>query len=163
TASGATTGDSGPPDSGPPDSGPPDSGPPDSGLPDSGSPSVTLALPLQFERIELDGGPDELTDFVFLPGGEELLILGKRGGLYHYALERSVERAGTTELLGSVDLSNTFAATDCGAISLVLDNEFSENSIFYVSKCTSLQASGVYRYRFDATDYAGIDASESLV
>src|SRR5690606_34850827 len=53
--------------------------------------------------------------------------------------------------------------TDCGAISLALDNDFTENKLFYLAKCTSQQASGVYRYTFDADDYDSIADTEALV
>ena len=127
-------------------------------------PEPVLALPLRFEPIELVGEPDDLTDFVFLPDGEEMLVMSKVGELYHYRLRGEGDAAPVTaEPLGRFQLSNVSSETDCGAISLVLDNAFEENGWFFVSKCTSRQGSGVYRYRFDAGDYGAIDGSEVLV
>lgn len=129
-------------------------------------PEPMLALPLRFEPIELAGEPDDLTDFVFLPNGEEMLVMSKAGSIYHYELlskDDDETAPVTTELLGSFDLSNVNSETDCGAISLLLDNDFAKNGWFFVSKCTSRRASGVYRYRFDADDYAAIDGSETLI
>src|SRR5690606_34054578 len=109
-------------------------------------PEPMLALPLRFEPIELAGEPDDLTDFVFLPNGEEMLVMSMAGSIYHCELlskDDDETASVTTELLGVFDLSNVNSETDCGAISLLLDNDVAKLGWCFVSKCTSRRASGV--------------------
>ena len=123
-------------------------------------------LHLRFEEVDLEAPPPNLTDFTFFPNGTDFLALSKLGEVVHYRLVEADdpdEGASGAERLGEFQLPGVHTETDCGAISLVLDNDFDENQIFYLAKCTSQQASGVYRYVFDAEDYASIADSEALI
>jgi len=128
-------------------------------------PAAPTVLRLRFEAVAFDVPPSGPTDFVFLPDGREFLTLSKVGEVTHYRLVDSEDGAGSTsaEKLGGFAISGVHTETDCGAISLVLDNDFEQNHLFYLAKCTSQQTSGVYRYVFDSHDYASIDATETLV
>lgn len=120
-------------------------------------------LHLNFDPVSLEQQPAGLTDFVFLPDGSELLALSKTGEVFHYRLEFAEGELPVTELLGSFMLRGVETETDCGAISLVVDNDFEQNHFFYVAKCTSRNSSGVFRYRFDTSDYGAIAATESAI
>jgi glucose/arabinose dehydrogenase len=113
--------------------------------------NVTLA----FEEVELDAEVEGLTDFVFLPSGDEILALAKDGKLHHLALE-----GAQTRLLGTASFGNIYANDDCGALSLALDPDFENNQFVYVGKCTGIQQSGVFRYRFDPPNYDDLSESE---
>lgn len=135
---------------------------------DDDGPDEPPELRLRFEAVTLEDQPANLTDFIFLPDGREFLTLSKLGEVTHYRLvepEGADSEAGakSAERLGGFALPGVHTETDCGAISLVLDNDFAENGIFYLAKCTSQQASGVYRYEFDADDYTSIAGTEALI
>lgn len=131
---------------------------------DDEGPKQPAELRLRFEPVTLEQQPDNLTDFVFLPDGREFLTLSKLGEVTHYQLvESGAQNADSAERLGGFRLPGVHTETDCGAISLVLDNDFSENGLFYAAKCTSRQASGVYRYEFDASNYASVGDTEQLI
>jgi glucose/arabinose dehydrogenase len=110
---------------------------------------------LEFQEIELAGGVEALTDFAFLPSGDELVVLGKEGALHHFALDGS-----ETELLGSAALTNVYPFDDCGALSLALDPDFENNQFVFIGQCSSVQESGVFRYRFDPPNYDDFSDTE---
>lgn len=120
-------------------------------------------LHLTFDPVPLEQQPGGLTDFVFLPDGTELLALAKDGEVFHFRLAFNEGELPSSELLGSFVLPRVETETDCGAISLVVDNDFEKNQLFYVAKCTSRNSSGVFRYQFDASDYSAIAATESAI
>lgn len=132
--------------------------PPDEGAGGAGGASGGTIVGLGFEEIALDGDVDGLTDFVFLPGGDEFLVLGKAGALYHFELAGSEAR-----LLGTATFSNIYPYDDCGAISIALDPDFEENHFVYVGKCVSIQQSGVFRYRFDPPNYDNLNDTETSI
>lgn len=120
---------------------------------------VPTELALRFEPVALEAEPNGFTDFVFLPDGHEFLVLSKSGRVTHYELSGTNQAAR----LGGWDVPGVHTETDCGAISLEIDNDFARNRLLYVAKCTSRQFSGVYRYVFDTANYAAIAASEALI
>lgn len=123
---------------------------------DAAKPTQPLPpLRLSFEEIPLAGDADFITDFVFLPGGEELFATSKEGIVFHLALE-----AGETRVLGEFDLETVYSERDCGLISLALDPSFDENQLLYVGFCTDVRTSGVYRVTFNE-DYDAI--ADSMV
>jgi len=136
----------------------------DQGSSTTGTVAPTV-LRLRFEAVSFDVPPKGFTDFVFLPDGREFLALSKEGQVTHYRFVDSEDEAAppSAEQLGGFEFTGVHTETDCGAISLVLDNDFEQNHLLYLAKCTSQQASGVYRYVFDSEDYASIDATETLI
>jgi hypothetical protein len=52
---------------------------------------------------------------------------------------------------------------DCGALSIALDPDFEANQFLFVGKCSDLQNSGVFRYRFAPPDYETVGDSEASI
>lgn len=103
-----------------------------------------------FEPLPLEGGDFPiLTDFVFLPGGEEFLALNRTGKVGRFRLEE--QRA---VLLDSFQIPAVFTEGDCAASSIALDSNFSINKIFYVGYCIDTQYNVIKRYVMSETDFA---------
>jgi hypothetical protein len=65
-----------------------------------------------------------------------------------------------------MQLSGLLDESDCGLISLALDPDFEDNGFVYFVYfvlCTSGVESGLYRYRFDAADYAASASERSQI
>ncbi len=113
---------------------------------------------LEFEEIEVDGDLGLVTDFEFLPGGMELLVLSKDGRIGHYALEEQRAR-----LLGELVVPGVYSDLDCGLLSIAVDPDFASNAFVFVGTCTSEQDNAVLRFRFDPADYAATAASTAEI
>ncbi|MGE0328615.1 MAG: sorbosone dehydrogenase family protein [Polyangiaceae bacterium] len=116
---------------------------------------------LSAQVLKAASWPDYPTDFQFLPGTRQLLVLNKAGTVLHYEL--SDEAIPSLELRGQFSIPEVVAPLDCGLISIALDPAFDENHYFYLGYCTSGTASGVYRYEFDPKDYAAIPSTRHEV
>lgn len=138
-----------------PKAGGPDTGRPDVTRPvggeDGGMPSAKLA----FEAIELEGMPEAITDFAFIPGREdEFLLLEKPGGVLHYALDGARAR-----LLDRIELDGVFHGQDCALASLAFDPGFVDNSYVFLGYCDSRDYSSVSRHEFEPGDLGHLNAS----
>ncbi len=116
---------------------------------------------LTAEALAAESWPAYPTDFQFLPGTRELLVLDKAGKVLHYELSEADPPA--LSLLGKFDVPEVHAPLDCGLISIALDPDFTSNHYFYLGYCTSGTASGVYRYEFDDQDYVVIPDTRTEV
>lgn len=121
------------------------------------SPNLEGAPRLSTKVLDAEFWPSYPTDFQFLPGTQELLVLDKAGTVLHYALSEA--EPPTLALLGKFVIPEVHAPLDCGLISIALDPGFANNHYFYLGYCTSGTASGVYRYEFKRDDYAAISAT----
>lgn len=118
----------------------------------------TEALSVHFEEIELEGPADFITDFVFVPGTDEFIAASKSGTVFHFALGVT-----TARLLGSFQLPNIYSPLDCGLISLAFDPDYESNGFLYAGACVDIEASGIFRFKFDPDNYASIAATRSEV
>ena len=143
------------------DTGGTDGGGADTGGTDTGDDGGTgFVVPeLVFEEIPLDGDGAVIgTEMRFIPGTSEFLILEKDGVVSHFALD-----GDQTTYLGEFTISNINTALDCGLLGLTFDPDFETNKYMYVSLCTSVRASGVYRYTWNAEDYGAIDGTAAEI
>lgn len=111
-------------------------------------------LALRFEEVALEKSPEQVTNFRFIPGTQELLVLSKSGTVRHYELEQ--ERA---KLLGSFEVPGTHDSLDCGLISLAFDPAFEDNHRIYLGLCFSEKDTGIVRMTFTPDDYDAIAGS----
>ncbi|MDD9941668.1 MAG: PQQ-dependent sugar dehydrogenase, partial [Myxococcales bacterium] len=139
--------------------------PSDAGAPVDGgggtapSPS-TLSVPkLAFEDVELEGSPQAITDFAFIPGRDnEFVLLEKAGGVLHYELADLKAR-----LLGRIDLNRVFHGQDCGLTSLTFDPGFRDNGYLFLGYCDSRDYSTVSRHVFKSGEYEELNTSRTRV
>jgi glucose/arabinose dehydrogenase len=117
---------------------------------DAGPPAAAL----DFEAIDVEGGLDLATDLRFLPGGDELLVAGKDGGVTHLRL-----RGDRAERLGHFQVPGVYSRLDCGLISLALDPDFADNGYLYAGACASMTESAIVRLTFQPDDHAAIAAT----
>ncbi|MDD9937532.1 MAG: PQQ-dependent sugar dehydrogenase [Myxococcales bacterium] len=110
------------------------------------------------ESLELDRPLPYATDFAFIPGSDELLVLLKDGRILHYRLG-----GDRLEPLGELRIEGLHDEEDCGLISLAFDPAFADNGYLYVGLCLSAQESGVFRHVFDPADYDRTAASRAPV
>lgn len=145
---------------------PEDAGEAADGAPDGATDAVVGGpLQLRFESIALEGTPRAITDFAFVPGTQEFLLLEKGMGdarygarVLHYLLEGK-----TARLLGSFGLPSSYDYHDCGLISVAFDPDFQANHLVYFAYCDSHDFSVVSRHLFDSTNYDSIEQSAAQV
>lgn len=113
---------------------------------------------LTFETITLDGAPEALTEFKFIPGTSEFLMLLKSGEVLHYSLAGNVATQ-----LGSFTIDSVDDQSDCGLISLAFDPDFESNRLVYFAYCDSHDYSRISRHVFDGDDYSTIASTGTLV
>ena len=130
----------------------------ESGSPTNSTDEETGPFRLEFEELEVQGSLGLVTDFAFLPGSMELLVLSLDGRIGHYGIE-----GNQVNLLGEFTVPGVYNDLDCGLISIAIDPGFSDNGLLYVGMCTSQQDSAIHRLHFDASDYAGIGASSAEI
>lgn len=96
---------------------------------------------LRFERIELGvSGP---TDFQFIPGTEnEVLVTAHNGAIHHLRLSEGEAAELDTGAL------EVFWKEGCGLLSLAFDPAFTDNGFVYLARCSDLHTSTLSRYRF---------------
>jgi|GEM_PF-1021908 len=103
-----------------------------------------------FEPIPLVGGTfPALAGFAFLPDSDEFLAVNVFGKVAHFRLEG--ERA---VMLGSFQIPAIYTGGDCAASSIILDPEFTENNLFYVSYCIDVQYNVIKRYKMSLEKFA---------
>lgn len=136
-----------------------DGGPGDAGGPDGGADAGPVPVPsLSFEPIALEGEPAAVTDFAFVPGTpDEILLTELAGTVRHYRLEDD-----EAELLGSFSIDTVLDA-ECGLISLAFDPGWEDNRFVYLGHCTSPQASRVTRIALRPGAYDEAWATAQLV
>lgn len=134
---------------------PPDTGPDTGPVPDAGAPDDP-GLRLRFDPIALPGEPLAPTDFVFLPGTDELLVATRPGRLLHYRLDSASARA---TLLDEVTLDGIETDRECGLVSLALDPDFATNRMVFLGYCTARSTSGVFRAVWESGDLASMRGS----
>lgn len=131
--------------------------------PDVGSGTVVqhIALPppvrfegvptrIGFEPIPLKGGDFKgVMDFVFLPGGKELLAVTRLGLVGRFSMDGE-----SATLIGSFNIPAVYAGGDCGASSIALDPSFESNKLFYVQYCLDEQYNAIKRYTMSDDDFA---------
>jgi glucose/arabinose dehydrogenase len=118
---------------------------PETATPDGPAPKPAFF----FEEIALADEPLAVTEFRFIPGTGELLILDKVGKVRHYALG-----ASDAKLLGSFDVPGVFSGADCGLVSMAFDPGYQVNGRVYFGYCTSALESRISRHTFQGGDYA---------
>lgn len=109
---------------------------------------------LAFERLDTDRELVAVTDFRFLPGGDEALLLEKAGRV---VWGRVTDDAFVT--LGTVALPDVYDDNDCGLVSLAIDPGFATNRFVYVGACLDLATSVIWRLTLETTDLAATPAS----
>lgn len=117
---------------------PPVQGPPPAPDPlDAAAPETPR---LTFDAIGLPG-VDRATDFAFLPGTpDELLVLSLTGVVHHLRLDAEGARAlATTELV-------VYRNEGCGLHSLAVDPLFVENRLIYLTRCLDIRRSSLTRH-----------------
>ncbi len=128
----------------------PDSAPPDTGFP-----------VLEFVHIDTaDDAPIEATEFHFIPGApDELIVLEKDGFISHYRLD-----GDTATRLGRVEIPGVYSDLDCGLLSLAFDPDFETNRFVYLGQCKSKTHGVIKRVTWlpDALESLGEDGVEIL-
>ncbi|HEY6728925.1 MAG TPA: PQQ-dependent sugar dehydrogenase [Polyangiaceae bacterium] len=103
----------------------------------------------QLPGLVFTGSIDGVTDFAFLPGtDDELLVLQHSGAVIHYAKTE----AGSFVELGRATLTDLFHDEGCGLLSLAFDPEFQDNRFVYLSRCKEQTRSTIARFEFDAIE-----------
>jgi len=106
---------------------------------------------LSFEGTQLPGlvftgDIDAVTDFAFVPGtDDELLVLQHSGPIIHY---QRAEMGGFVER-GRATLASLFHEEGCGLLSLAFDPDFENNRFIYLSRCKEQTVSTIARFEFD--------------
>jgi hypothetical protein len=91
-------------------------------------------------------GFSDATDFAFVPGrDDELLMLNHAGELHHLRLEDE-----ELESIGTTTLADVYKKQGCGLLSLAFDPEFEKNHYVYLAYCTSLTESRLTRHVFES-------------
>jgi len=94
---------------------------------------------LEFHAFEAGVAP--ATDFAFLPGrDEELLVVSQSGGIRHIRLTTD----GIT-FLGETE-ATVFFDEGCGLHSIVVDPEFEDNGLIYLTRCVDTLTSTLTRH-----------------
>lgn len=107
-------------------------------------------LKLRFQSMSVPGAADA-TDFVFLPGSQEMLLTTSKGELVHAVLEgdsvRGLKRWGVEEA--------TLTEAACGPTNVLLDPEFADNGFVYITYCVDESVTHLARHRWSARDGLG--------
>lgn len=124
-----------------------------SGADDTSEDTGARATPgLQFQPIEIDAPVVRATGIAFLPGSSDFLLMSKDGDVSHYAF-----RGDGAERLGGFVLPDVYTSSDCGAISMTFDPDFSRNRLLYVGLCKSRYWSAIFRLELGADfDYDAV-------
>lgn len=94
---------------------------------------------LAFQAFAAGAAP--ATDFAFLPGREnELLVLSQSGGIRHISLT-----CNGTALLGETQ-ATVFFDEGCGLHSIVVDPQFQDNGFIYMTRCVDTLTSTLTRH-----------------
>lgn len=115
---------------------------------DAGGPSGRCedeANLLKFSVISVPGYEDA-ADFVFLPKGQHLLLAERGGSIRELAFERGELREVWRAQLPDEVLNEEA----CGVTNLLLDPEFEDNGMVYVSYCSSNRITRLSRITLDA-------------
>lgn len=129
----------------------PDGGTVDARLPDGSDPTSTFMV--AFEPIALEDPPASISDFAFLPSGDELVLAVHAGEVRHYRLE-----GDAAVLLGSFSFP-VEVGRECGLIGVTPDPDFAANGYLYLSYCETPSRAVVSRIALDVTDYAATAAT----
>jgi len=113
-------------------------------------------LGIVFERLDVELGLDQVVDFAFVPGEDEIVVLEKTGRVSHFAFDGE-----SASLLGSFEVP-VFTETDCGLISAAFAPDYPVTHHLYLGYCTTLKSSQVSRFVFEPP-YDAILATEELV
>jgi glucose/arabinose dehydrogenase len=142
------------PDDVPPEEDTPDDLPPDDDPPDEPEPEPPTEPALRFDLIAL--GLRAATDFVFLPGrGDQLLVTSQDGTVSKLQLGD-----GEVTLLGSTRLE-VFYKDGCGLLSVALDPSYLDNGYVYLARCSDLRTSTLSRYELG--ELSELAASEAPI
>lgn len=128
--------------------------PPDAAASDA---QVTSAPTIGFQEIALPGDMGYHTEFRFLPGTSEILLVEIDGDIHHLRIDDDA-----LTLLGSFSIP-VYSSSSCGALSLAVDPNFQENSFLYVGHCTSKQHSAITRFVFDSSNYDEIASTAAPI
>ncbi|HEY3494978.1 MAG TPA: PQQ-dependent sugar dehydrogenase [Polyangiaceae bacterium] len=111
----------------------------------------------EFEAIALPG-VSVATDFGFIPGREdELLVLTHSGKIHH------LRQSGSGyEAVAQAELPDVYYSEGCGLFSVVFDPEFEENHYVYLGYCTSHFESRLTRHVFTSIDSIADSAVDIL-
>jgi hypothetical protein len=110
-----------------------------------GEPSPPAGPGLVFEPIALPG-VTRATDFRFIPGrDDELLVLSHEGLIHHLR-----ESGDGFETVGESRLEGIFYDEGCGLLSFAFDPDFEENHFIYLAYCTGQTSSRMSRHVFDS-------------
>jgi hypothetical protein len=110
-----------------------------------------------FESISLPGFSDT-SDFAFIPGkDDELLVLNHSGEIHHLRLDGS-----ELEAIGETKLAAVYKKQGCGLLSLAFDPEFEKNHYVYLGYCTSITESRLTRHVFDSVSTLGDSTTDIL-
>lgn len=120
--------------------------------------TIEDAPEIDFVEVPLDGGAGAITDLVFVPGTDEFFLTELDGRLVHFRMD-----GDTTERLGEVQVPDVFVELDCGLLGVALDPDYATNGVLFVSQCTSLQGSGVFRLTMDTADYDAVAATHTEI
>lgn len=131
---------------------------------DSGADAADAAseiVPPTEARLELETtalGVSQATDFVFLPGAEnEILVSSKTGSLHRLSLSN-----GEAQKLDSVELPGVFTGEGCGVLGMALDPDFTSNHFAYVGRCVDELTTTLARYRIDDLAAAAVTEAEIM-
>jgi glucose/arabinose dehydrogenase len=109
------------------------------GYDEDGDPPGELALRFQHIRVDQSGGG---TDIVFLPDAPQFLMTLRGGSLLYATLED-----GETSVINVWEFQEEFITDGaCGPTNVLLDPDFDENSLIYVSYCVDDAVTRLVRY-----------------
>ncbi|MBK8234433.1 MAG: PQQ-dependent sugar dehydrogenase [Deltaproteobacteria bacterium] len=101
-------------------------------------------MALRFEEITIDATLSVITDFAFVPGRDEWLVLGKDGQVWH------LRHTGDSAIvLGSFVVPGVHSELDCGATALAFDPDWASNHFLYVATCIDSTQGSILRLRTD--------------
>lgn len=112
---------------------------------------------LTFDAIDLPG-VNRATDFAFLPGpSNELLVLSLDGVVHRLSLD-----AGRARSLGTAELA-VYQNEGCGLHSLAVDPRFAENRFVYLTRCLDIRQSSLTRHVLEPSGALSQEAEIMLV
>ena len=111
---------------------------------------------LEFVHIDTaEDAPIEATEFHFVPGAEdELIVLEKDGFISHYRLD-----GDTATRLGRVEIPGVYSDLDCGLLSLAFDPDFETNRFVYIGQCKSKTHSAINRVTWTPDELSSLGES----
>lgn len=126
------------------------------GRPGDGGPEpVETQFMLSFEALGLgEDAPFGISDFAFLPGGDELVLTVHGGSVEHYRLS-----GGTLTRLGVASFP-VAQGRECGLIGITPDPDFTSNRFLYLSHCVTEHIARLSRVRLE--EDSSIDVAEAV-